>query len=81
MALTNEEKVEVLKDAAIRYFQNNLNTLPEWIAFVNNVTKTQVKNFLKNAIDQASTDYSTSSSSLADKASGYTDLSNQIDTL
>lgn len=80
MALTEEEKVQALQDAAIDFFMG-LTTFSAWVNFVNNVTKPQVKNFLKNAIDQASNNYDNSSEALSTKANDYEDLSNQIDAL
>lgn len=80
MALTNEQKVQVLQEAAIEYF-SNLGTLSAWVNFINNVTKAQVKNFLKNAIDTASTRYNAGSANFATKATDYSELSDDIDAL
>ena len=80
MALTNEEKVEALQEAAARFFRT-LDTLPDWVNFINNVTKIQVKSFLKNAIDAASDSYDDSSVFLSGKSDDYETFSSEIDAL
>lgn len=80
MALTDEEKVEALRDATTSYF-NSLNTYSNWETFVNLVTKQKVQTFLCTALDQIAANYDSAATSFSTKADGVEALSDDISNL
>ena len=80
MALTNEEKVQVLQEAACEFFRG-LDTIPAWVSFVNNVTKAQVKAFLKNAIQNAANRLGESSTFTTTKEAEYNSFADDVEAL
>lgn len=67
MALTEEETVQLLQNAAVDYFRS-LDTTAKWVNFVNIVSKSVVKTFIQNALTSTANNYDTSSADLAAKA-------------
>lgn len=80
MALTDSEKLYIVR----LKFQHKLNSFETWDdfkAFLENVTKTQVKNFIVNALSEQQTEDTARSDDLEVMVTDFEDLKTEIDVL
>lgn len=78
--MTDEEKLEMTKEA----FRRKLDSVATWADFktlMNNITKQQVINFVKNNLEQNATNYRDAATNCTDKADDIEFLVVEVDAI
>ena len=76
--MNDEEKLGMTKEAFIR----KIDAIPTWDNFktlVDNITKQQIINFVKNTLEQDALNYRNSAINYTDKADDIDDLVKEVD--
>lgn len=80
MALSEDEVVRLLQDAAKEYF-DSLDTQTKWINFINTVNKQIMKSFIQNVLNSTACNYDIGAADLAAKADDLEDLATIVGNL
>lgn len=80
MALTNKEKMDLLYEATCSCFRD-LSTLPEWLSYLTNITKSIIQTDIAAKLDSMAADLDTKADDYTIKADDIEALADQVESV